>query len=93
METTNVGLNEETVTTNMVVTYPGKDGIEIAVKGQIIKVKDYLKEAGDLNIKTIKNSERELRAYLAKYDPKKLEKYEDKGSKKAKKSIDEGIEM
>lgn len=87
METTNVGLNEETVTPNMIVTYPGRNGFEVSIGGKSITVKDHLKEVGNLSVEVLKNSEKQLRAYLAKYDPEKLKEYEDK---KAKEAIDEG---
>lgn len=84
METANVGLNEETVTPNMVVTYPGKHGIEISTKGQSINVKAYLKEVGSLGVKAPSNSsEKAIREYLAKYYPKELEEYEAKKAIKA----------
>lgn len=87
METTNVGLNEETVTPNMIVTYPGRNGFEVSIGGKSITVKNYLKEIGNLNAVVLNNTEKELRAYLAKYDPEKLKEYE---AKKAKEVSDEG---
>jgi len=79
METANVGPNKKTVTTNMVVTYPGKDGIEITSNGQVINVKEYLEKVGSVRVGTTKNSEQQWRAYLAKYDPEKLKEYKTKG--------------
>ena len=78
METANVGSNKKIVTTNMVVTYPEKDGIEILSNGQIVNVKEYLEKVGSVKIGVLNNTERELRNYLAKYYPEKLVEYDKK---------------
>lgn len=73
METTNVGHNnEETVTTNMIITYPGKDGIKVLENEQIVKIKKYLDEVGSLKAGVTSNTKKEIEAYLAKYNPEKL---------------------
>jgi len=84
METANVGPNKKTVTTNMVVTYPGKDGIEISANGQIISIRDYIEKEGNVKVGALKNAEANFRAYLAKYDPEKLKEYEAKKAKSKK---------
>lgn len=79
METTNVGHNnEETVTTNMIVTYPGKNGIKVLGNEQILKIKGYLDEVGSLKAGVTSNTKREIEAYLAKYDPEKLRELKSK---------------
>lgn len=79
METTNVGHNnEETVTTNMIVTYPGKEGIKVLENEQIVKIKKYLDEVGNLKIGVTSNTRKEIEAYLAKYNPEKLKELKSK---------------
>ncbi len=60
----------------------GKDNTEITAENSKSRNKEY----GALEIQIAKNSEKELRAYLAKYDPEKLKEYE---SKKAREASDE----
>ena len=72
METTNVGhkKNRNSITANMVTTRPGAKSIEILENGQFVNISEYLEKVGTVKIGLEKNSERELRAYLAKYADK-----------------------
>ncbi len=88
METTNVERNQKNVTTNMIVTYPGEKGIEIVTKGESINIRDYIKEVGALSIAKLSHTEKEIRAYLAKYDPEKLKEYDAKKLKEKNANIE-----
>lgn len=82
-EATNVDHKDMKCTANMIVTYPGKEKIEVVTKNGI-DIREYLQK-DTLTFDVTKNTERELRAYLAKYNPEKLKEYE-----KAKEAKDEG---
>ena len=72
MGTTNVG-HKKTVTANMVTTRPGVKSIEILADGQFHNITEYLEKVGTVKIGLEKNSEKDLRAYLAKYGKNKEE--------------------
>ena len=52
----------------------GKDHTEATTEAAKIRNEKY----DFIGVKTLKNSEKELRAYLAKYAPEKLKEFEDK---------------
>lgn len=73
METTNVGhkKNTNSLTANMVTTRPGAKSIEILADGQFHNITEYLEKVGTVKIGLERNTERDLRAYLAKYGKSK----------------------